>query len=119
VVKIARGAAPSFLRTLDIAYPQEGPRVTIEPREPWIAGDTRAVRVRVENPGPAALEGNLELLAGSFYRAENPPLHVSIPAKSHREFSFPMEIPRPTSPSILAPRCVSRIPPARGRRIRR
>ena len=97
LVKIAPGAAPSFLRTLEIAYPQEGPRVTIEPREPWIAGDARAVRVRVENPLPTALEGDLDLLAGSFYRVENPPLHVSVPAKSHREFSFPFEIPLSTT----------------------
>src|SRR5208283_5599088 len=74
VVNLARGAAPHFLRTLEIAYPQEGPRLALEPREPWIAGDARAVRVRVENPRSTALEGDLDLRAGSFYRVENPAL---------------------------------------------
>ena len=50
-------------------------------------------------PARRRSKANLELLAGSFYRSENPPLHVSIPAKSQREFSFPMEIPLQTTPN--------------------
>jgi hypothetical protein len=99
VVKMARGQAPHFLRRLEFVYPQEGPRLTVEPREPWIAGDTRAVRLRMENPRPATLEGDIDFVAGSFYRAENPLLHVQIPAKSCREFSFPVEIPPRTIPN--------------------
>jgi hypothetical protein len=67
--------------------------VVFEPHQPWITGGTRAVRVRVENPGPTTLLGELNLVAGSFYRAENPPLEVSIPPKSQRVFGFPVEIP--------------------------
>jgi hypothetical protein len=99
VVKIARAAPPHFLRSLDLAYPHEGPHLTIEPREPWITGETRAVRVRVENPGPAPFAGELDLVAGSLYGAENPPLEVRIPAQASREFSFPVEIPDSTTPN--------------------
>jgi hypothetical protein len=93
VVKITRGQAPHFQRRLELAYPHEGPRVVFEPHQTWIAGDTRAVRVRVENPGPTTLQGELNLVAGSFYRAESPPLEVNVPEKSERVFSFPVEIP--------------------------
>ena len=92
-VKIARGVAPHFLRNLEIAYPQPGPHVVIDPRAPWIAGETRAVRVRVQNPLPKELVGQLGLVAGSLGRAEVPPLEVRIPANSQREFRFPVEIP--------------------------
>jgi len=99
LVKIARGQAPHFLRRLELAYSHEGPRLTIEPREPWIAGQTRAVRVRVDNPGPATLTGEIGFVAGSLYRQENPPLEVHIPGKSWREFSFPVEIPADITPN--------------------
>jgi hypothetical protein len=99
VVKMARGQAPHFLRKLELAYPHEGPRLTLEPRDPWIAGETRAVRVRVENPCPTTLGGELDLVAGSLYRAENPPLEVHIPSKARREFSFPVEIPAQVTPN--------------------
>ena len=93
VVKIARGEAPHFIRKLEIAYPHEGPRVVFEAQEPWITGETRAVRVRVENPGPNTFQGELSLAAGSFHHAVDAPLEVSVPAKSERVFSFPVEIP--------------------------
>jgi len=93
LVKVPRGPEPHFLRSLEIAYPQDALRVKILPRLPWIAGETRAVRVRVENPGPAEFAGELDFVAGSLYRAENPPLRVHVPARGAREFSFPVEIP--------------------------
>jgi hypothetical protein len=94
VVRIPKGDAPHFLRTIELIYPREGPRVVIDPRAPWIAGETRAVRMRVENPRLTALEGNLDFVAGGLYRQDNPPLVVHIPPQSSREFSFPVEIPR-------------------------
>jgi hypothetical protein len=94
LVRIPKGEAPHFLRTLDLAYPREGPRVVIDPRTPWIAGETRAVRMRVENPRITPLEGNLDFVAGGLYRQDNPPLSVHIPPRSSRQLSFPVEIPR-------------------------
>ncbi len=99
-VELPRGQAPDFLRVLELAYPRPGPRVTISPREPWIAGETRAVRVHVENPGPAPLEGELDFIAGSIYKEDNPPLAIHIPGHESREFSFPAEIP-PDAPDGL------------------
>ena len=93
IVKIPRGQGPHFLRRLELAYPHEGPRVVFEAQQPWISGQTRAVRVRVENPGPAMLEGELSLVAGSFYRADNPPLEVNVSPNSQRTFTFPVEVP--------------------------
>jgi hypothetical protein len=93
IAKIPKGEVPHFIRVLELAYPHEGPRVTISPRGPWIAGETRAVRVRVENPRRTTLEGDLDFVAESIYRGENPALPVHIPAGSSREFSFPAEIP--------------------------
>lgn len=99
IVKLARGEAPNYLRTLDLAYPQEGPHLAVDAREPWISGETRAVRVRVENPRPTRLEGDLDLHADPFYGATNPPLRVSIPPSSQREFSFPVEIASQATPN--------------------
>jgi hypothetical protein len=93
IVKIPRGESPHFLRAVELAYPGAGLRVTITPREPWIAGETRAVRVRMENPRATPLEGGLDFVAGAIYRKENPALAVHIPPRSSREFSFPAEIP--------------------------
>ena len=98
VVQIGHGPAPHFLRTLELAYPHEGLRLTIDPREPWIAGETRTVSVRVENPSPAAFEGKLEFVAGSLHRGENPSRQVEAPGQSSREFTFPMEIPADVTP---------------------
>ncbi|MBZ5565316.1 MAG: beta-galactosidase [Acidobacteriia bacterium] len=92
-VKLPKGPPPEFIRVLQLAYPHLGPRLTISPREPWIAGETRAVRVRVENPGPAPLEGDVDFVAGSIYRDDNPPLSIHTPGHERREFSFPTEIP--------------------------
>ncbi len=94
VLRIPKGEAPHFLRTVELTYPREGPRVVIDPRTPWIAGETRAVRMRVENPRITPLEGNLDFVAGGLYRQDNPPLTIHIPPRSSREFSFPVEIPR-------------------------
>ena len=94
IVKIPKGEAPHFLRTVDLACPREGPRVVIDPRTPWTAGETRAVRMRVENPRITPLEGNLDFVAGGLYRPDNPPLSVHIPPRSSRQLSFPVEIPR-------------------------
>ena len=94
IVKIPKGAAPHYLRTVELACPREGPRIIVNARSPWIAGETRAVRLRVENPRPTSLEGELDFVAGSIYKADNPPLNIRIPARSDREFSFPVEIPR-------------------------
>ena len=99
IVKIARGQPPHFLRTLELAYPCEGPRLVIEPREPWISGETRTVRVRVENPGPKTLTGELNFAAGSLSDSQNPPLDVRIPGMSRREYSFPVEIPGDITPN--------------------
>jgi hypothetical protein len=93
IVNIPQGDAPHFLRTVEITYPREGPSITLDPRTPWIAGQTRAVRLRVENPRLTPLEGELDFVAGTIYKADNPPLSVHIPARSAREFSFPVEIP--------------------------
>ncbi|HXX24226.1 MAG TPA: beta-galactosidase [Terriglobia bacterium] len=98
VVKIGRGLAPHFLRTLELVYPHEGLRLTIDPREPWIAGETRTVSVRVENPGPAAFHGKLEFVAGSLHRGENPQRQVEVSGLSSREFIFPVEIPADVTP---------------------
>jgi len=93
-VKIPKGDAPHYQRSVELTYSRKGPRITINARSPWIAGETRAVRLRVENPGLTALEGELDFVAGAIYRPDNPPLTVHIPANSGREFSFPVEIPR-------------------------
>jgi hypothetical protein len=93
IVKIPRGEPPHFVRTLELAYPREGPRITIDARGTWIAGETRAVRLRMENPRPTTLEGELDFVAGAIYKPDNPPLNVHIPGRSSREFSFPVEIP--------------------------
>ena len=93
IVKIPKGEAPHFVRTVELAYPREGPHITIDARGTWIAGETRAVRLRVENPRPAVLEGDLDFVAGAIYKPDNPSLPVHIPANSSREFSFPVEIP--------------------------
>ena len=93
IVKIPKGEPPHFVRTIEVSYPREGPHITIDARGPWIAGETRAVRLRVENPRPTVLEGGLDFVAETIYKAGNPPLSVHIPARSSREFSFPAEIP--------------------------
>ena len=98
-VKIARGQAPHFLRTLELAYPHPGPSLTVQPGEPWIAGETRAVRVHVDNPGGAEFIGHLDFVAGSLYRADNPPLPIRVPANSSREYSFRVEIPADLIPN--------------------
>jgi hypothetical protein len=99
IVSVPKGEAPHFLRAVELAYAREGPRVTISPREPWIAGETRAVRIRVENSRPTLLEGDLDFVAGRIYREENPALPVRVPGHSSREFSFPMEIPSYAAPN--------------------
>jgi hypothetical protein len=93
VVKIPKGEPPHFVRTVELRYPRKGPNITIDARGSWIAGETRAVRVQVENPLATVLEGELDFVAGTIYRPGNPPLSVHIPARSSREFSFPVEIP--------------------------
>jgi hypothetical protein len=93
VIRMPHGSAPHFVRVLEVDYPREGPRITIQAKGTWITGETRAVRLRVENPNPASLEGDLDFVAGSVYKAENPPLSVHIPGRAAREFSFPIEIP--------------------------
>jgi hypothetical protein len=99
IVRIPQGEAPHFVRTLELAYPREGPHIAIQARDPWIAGETRAVRLRVENPRSTPLEGDLDFEAGAPYNPDNPPLPVHIPARSSREFSFPVEIPPVVAPS--------------------
>ena len=94
IVKIPRGEAPHFMRSVELRYRREGPRITINTRSPWIAGETRAIRLRVENPGNTPLEGELDIVVGSIYKPDNPPLSVHIPAHAAREFSFPVEIPQ-------------------------
>ncbi|MFB3921094.1 MAG: alpha-amylase family protein [Terriglobia bacterium] len=94
VVRIPQGDAPHFMRTVELAYPTEGPRITINARGPWIAGETLALRMRLENPRLTPLEGQLDLVAGAIYKSENPPLSVHIPPRASREFSFPIEAPR-------------------------
>jgi hypothetical protein len=98
IVRIGRGLAPHFLRTLELVYPHEGLRLMIDPREPWIAGETRTVSVRVENPGPAAFQGTLEFDGGLPHRGENRSRQVEVPAQSSREFAFPVEIPADITP---------------------
>ncbi len=93
IVGIPKGQPPHFVRTLELAYPRQSARMVIDPREPWIAGETRAARVRLENPEATPLEGLLDFTAGRFYKPDNPPLPVHIPPRSSREFSFPVEIP--------------------------
>ena len=93
LLAIPHGDAPHFLRKLDISYPQEGPRLVVEPHESWIAGGTRAIGVVVENPQAIALAGELELATDSFSRAPSPPVVVNMPPKSRREFRLPVEIP--------------------------
>ena len=93
IVKIPKGEPPHFVRTVELSYPREGPHITIDARGTWIAGETRAVRLRVENPRLTVLEGELDFVAGTIYKPDNPPLSVHIPARSWREFSFPVEIP--------------------------
>jgi hypothetical protein len=93
IVKIPKGEPPHFVRTVELVYPREGPRITIDSRGMWIAGETRAVRLQVENPQLTVLEGELDFAARPVYRPNNPPLSVHIPARSSREFSFPVEIP--------------------------
>ncbi len=92
-VKIPRGQGPHFVRRLELVYSRQGPRITIDPREPWIAGEPRAVRVSLENPGATPLEGVLSFTAEEIDKPYNPPLQVHIPPRSSREFSFPVEIP--------------------------
>ena len=120
LVKIAPGAAPSFLR-LEIAYPREGLRVTIEPREPWIAGDARAVRVRVENPLPTALEGDLDLLAGSFSPRGKPSAarerSGEVPPRIQLSLSRYLFRPRLTNLSKSLQRCIRAVLPPPGRRV--
>jgi hypothetical protein len=93
IVKIPKGEPPQFVRTLELSYPREDPHIAIDARGTWIAGETRAVRLRVENPRLTVLEGELDFVAGTIYKPDNPPLSVHIPARSYREFSFPVEIP--------------------------
>jgi hypothetical protein len=92
-VRIPKGEAPHFVRTVELAYPRPGPRITIVPQEPWIAGEARVVHVSVENSRPATLEGTLDFTAGRIYKNGNPPLSISVPSQSSRQFSFPVEIP--------------------------
>jgi hypothetical protein len=99
VVKIGQALAPHFLRTLELDYPSQGLRLALLTREPWIAGETRAVSVQMENPGAATLEGELEFVAGSLYHGENPSRHVKVPGKSSREFTFPVAIPADITPN--------------------
>jgi len=54
IVKLPKGEPPHFIRQLELTYPGEGPRVAISPRGTWVVGETRAVRVRVENPRSVA-----------------------------------------------------------------
>jgi predicted NUDIX family NTP pyrophosphohydrolase len=96
LLRIPKGEAPDFVRTVELAYPRCGPRITIMPQEPWIAGDARVVHLRIENPGPSPLEGALDFTAGRIYKSGNPPLSVRVPSRSSREFNFPVEIPADT-----------------------
>ncbi len=92
-VRIPKGEAPHFVRRLELVYPRIGPRIVILPQEPWIAGEAQVVHLRVENPEPAPLEGDLDFAAGRIYKSGNPPLTISAPSKSSRQFNFPVEIP--------------------------
>jgi len=92
-VRIPKGQPPNFMRTVELEYPRLGPRIAILPHEPWIAGEARVVHLRVENPGPAPLEGTLDFSAGKIYESGNPPLTIRVPSQSARQFSFPVEIP--------------------------
>jgi len=93
LVRIPKGEAPHFVRTLELAYPRLGPHITIMPQEPWIAGEARVVHVSVENFGTATLQGALDFTAGRIYKSGDPPLSISMPSKSRRQFSFPVEVP--------------------------
>lgn len=98
VLKIPRGEAPDFIRNVSASYPREEVRLAVNPPEPWIAGETLAVRVRVDNPREEPLEGELDFVAERLYKEDNPPLPIMIPPKSSRVFSFPVEIP-PDAPA--------------------
>ena len=91
ILKIPKGPAPHFIRTLQLDYLRQGPHISIDASNPWIAGEKRTVRLRVENPRTSALEGSLDLVAGTIRKSESRP--ASIPARSSSEFSFPVEIP--------------------------
>jgi len=92
-IRIPKGKVPHFMRTVEMVYARLGPHITIVPQEPWIAGEARVVQVRVENPEPTPLEGALDFTAGRIYKSGNPPFSVSVPNKSSRQFSFPVEVP--------------------------
>jgi hypothetical protein len=92
-VQIPKGEAPHFLRVVEIKCSRGQPRMTIATRGSWIAGESPIANVRVENPKPQPLEGELDLDAGRLSKGTAVKLPALIPGKSIREFDLPMWIP--------------------------
>ena len=90
VVKIAKGSAPNFVRTLELEYPRPGLQVAIRPDDAWISGERRSVRVRVENLHDSYWVGSLDFAAGVIAKESRT---ISIPHHSAVELTFGVNVP--------------------------
>jgi len=91
IVKIPKGRSPEFKRTLVLEYRSPEPRIVFQAKTDWIAGETNAVQMTIQNPRTSPLIGDLFLRAG---RLKTPvPLPVSIPPQSSRVVKVPLDLP--------------------------
>ena len=98
IVKIPKGRSPEFKRTLLLEYRSAEPRIVFQAKTDWIAGETNAVQITIQNPRTSPLIGDPFLRTG---RLKTPvPLPVSIPPQSSRVVKVPLDLP-PDAPDGL------------------
>ena len=90
VVKIPKGAGPEFRRTLVLECRSAQPRIVVDRKSDWIAGETNAVRMTIHNPRRSTLAGDLTVRAGRLTKSAS--VKINVAPQSSRDVEVPFDL---------------------------
>ena len=100
VIAIPKGDPPNFERRIELNYPLAVPSIHFVNGRNWLSGTKNDAVVRVDNPGMAALEGELKFSAPAFQVTQH--LSVKVPAQGRSQVMFRMDVPAETPDAMIA-----------------
>jgi Glycosyl hydrolases family 35 len=101
VVRIPKGTGPDFLRQLQLDYPRAVPSLRLEPRAPWLAGETGELIARIKNPTSAGLKLELDLKANGLEPAARTE-SLDVAPGAVREQAIRFTVPADTPDAMIA-----------------
>lgn len=91
VLRLAKGAAPHFLRRLQVDYPRPVPGIQVAAQGDWIIGEPHDLSLRLDNPAATPFKGILEIRADKFQEPFEVPVEVA--PGSSRDLHLPIQVP--------------------------